>query len=281
MNRPEVKHALYRLLHRTRVRRILDRVPLAKNLYDVWRREHPFDREFGTDTSGFISPTELRRHTTGGQYRADSMNAYSGSQPSIVRRALRSLPDVSGYTFVDQGCGKGRPLLVASEFPFREIIGVDLSEELLKIARSNADEIHRRFPGRPPVTLVQGLAHHLIPENDRVVFFQYNAFMQEGIREFLQRLEDKLANPASDVFVVYYNPVCGKLFDDSPKLSRWYASSLPYHRSELGFGPDTEDSVVIWQSVSNRRPARPGANRRIIVVDPRYRADVEKSPALS
>jgi hypothetical protein len=71
--------------------------------------------------------------------------------------------------------------------------------------------------------------------------------------------------------------VCGDLFDNSPKLSRWFAASLPYDRAELGFGPDIEDSVVIWQGVPNRRPARPGAHRRIIVVDPRYRADVEKS----
>ena len=272
-----VKHALYWLLHRTRVRRVLERVSLAKNLYDGWRRPHPFDREFGTDTSGVVSLADLRRETPGDQFREDSMHQYSGSQPSIVRRALQSLPDMTGFTFVDQGCGKGRPLLVASEFPFREIIGVDLSEGLLKIARSNADAIRQRFPGRTRITLTQGLAHHLIPQNDRVVFFQYNSFLHSGVSEFLQRLEDKLANPASDVFFVYYNPVCGDLFDNSPKLSRWFAASLPYDRAELGFGPDIEDSVVIWQGVPNRRPARPGAHRRIIVVDPRYRADVEKS----
>ena len=85
-----VKHALYWLLHRTRVRRVLERVSLAKTLYDGWRRQHPFDREFGTDTSGVVSLADLRRETPGDQFREDSMHQYSGSQPSIVRRALQS-----------------------------------------------------------------------------------------------------------------------------------------------------------------------------------------------
>ena len=48
------------------------------------------------------------------------------------RAALRDAPvrDVSGYTFVDLGSGKGRMLFVAAERPFRRVIGVEFSRSL-------------------------------------------------------------------------------------------------------------------------------------------------------
>ena len=39
--------------------------------------------------------------------------------------------------FLDLGAGKGRMLLAASRYPFRRVIGVELSDRLAAIARSN------------------------------------------------------------------------------------------------------------------------------------------------
>jgi hypothetical protein len=47
------------------------------------------------------------------------------------------IPDVSGYTFIDMGSGKGRMLLLAAEPPFRRIIGVEFASDLDALARSN------------------------------------------------------------------------------------------------------------------------------------------------
>ena len=45
----------------------------------------------------------------------------------ITRFRLFSL---DGFTFIDLGSGKGRTLLMASDYPFRRIIGLELLEEL-------------------------------------------------------------------------------------------------------------------------------------------------------
>jgi tRNA G46 methylase TrmB len=57
---------------------------------------------------------------------------YLPIRPNTARRVLRSLPlrDHSDYTFVDLGSGKGRMLLIASEFPFRRIVGVEMRRDL-------------------------------------------------------------------------------------------------------------------------------------------------------
>ena len=49
-----------------------------------WYRVHPFDRFYGTDTSGYVRAGQLPEGTS-------SVHAmpYAGSQPSIVRAALR------------------------------------------------------------------------------------------------------------------------------------------------------------------------------------------------
>ena len=82
-----------------------------------------------------------------------------GSQPTIIRRALDTLGDIAGYTFIDIGCGKGRPLVVASEYPFARILGCDISAELVKTAKvgiindgpQKPSSIHRHVGQRPTV----------------------------------------------------------------------------------------------------------------------------------
>lgn len=61
-------------------------------------------------------------------------------EPSGWRDLRRSLPleTVSDEdVFLDIGSGKGRVLLQASRYPFRRIVGLEISEELNRIARAN------------------------------------------------------------------------------------------------------------------------------------------------
>jgi SAM-dependent methyltransferase len=102
---------------------------------------HPFDRKYATETSGYLGPEDLVKGR-----RNDAFNhGYSAIAPSVFHEACRrwreTLPTVSGrieaYSFVDVGAGTGRALLLAGELPFRKVIGVELSEELSRIAQRN------------------------------------------------------------------------------------------------------------------------------------------------
>jgi SAM-dependent methyltransferase len=62
-------------------------------------------------------------------------------QATTVRplvRLLRKLQLPTQGTFVDLGCGKGRVLMIASEFGFRRVVGVEFCAELCRQARANA-----------------------------------------------------------------------------------------------------------------------------------------------
>src|SRR5258708_1144989 len=110
---------------------LLKNVPGAKLLYGSgWDAVHPFDRLHRTHTSGFVSADQLPAQEAA---RAHAV-FYAGSQPSVLREGLRALPSIQTCTFVDLGCGKGRPLLVPSAFPFLDILGVELSPFLASVA---------------------------------------------------------------------------------------------------------------------------------------------------
>jgi SAM-dependent methyltransferase len=117
-----------------------------------WDREHPCERAPGLRTSGTLSGFSLRP----GEPRDVPTTIYSAAQPCILRQALATIPDPQHRHFLDLGCGKGRPLLVATESRFAAIIGVELSPTPSRIARSHADVFLRVYPDRAPIGVVLG-----------------------------------------------------------------------------------------------------------------------------
>ena len=238
-------------------------------------QKHPIDDLYGIDTSGNLGYMELSSGKPSDVYTT----SYGGSQPSIVRKALTLLPNLDQACFLDLGCGKGRILAVASEFPFRRIVGVELAPSLAPIARRNAAIMRERFPERTPITVIEGDAVETpLPDGPLVVYF-YQPFYRPLMRKVLANLEQAvLRDPGRPLHVVFYNPVDADLFDDSPLFRRYYAANLPFAPEELGCGAafeDHEDCVAVWQSRGPHIvPIPPGADVKIRVVPPGRRAEV-------
>jgi SAM-dependent methyltransferase len=254
---------LVALLWNPSLRTVLGRLPVARRIYDGWMRHHPFDARFGVETSGSVAAEVCAPGL------AQHISPYGGSQPSIVRRALHSLPETHSYAFVDVGCGKGRPLIVASELPFAHVLGVELSETLAGVGRANASLIARSHPERTPIQIQVGDATAVRPPAGKVVYFLYHPFGRGLVETFVRNLEHHLGGTLQHAFVVYYNPVHGTVMDRSPHLARWSANSWPYAPDEVGFGPDLTDTVVIWQTRPARFAPLDGAARPITVAGER------------
>jgi SAM-dependent methyltransferase len=266
-----VRGLLSSTLYCASVRRCLETIPYLNTRLTAWQRTHPFDKKYGTDTSGVVPVQRIASDMT----LQSKISAYGGSQPSIIRRAIMALREVDEYHFVDLGCGKGRAMIVASEFPFRSICGVELSSRLTKIARQNLNRVRRCFPNRPPVSIVEGNAITSPLPEGKVALFFYHAFGAELLSQFIHELEGFLSRGNGPVFFIYCNPVHGHVLDASPAFIRWFAGTLPYDESEMGFGPDTGDSVVIWRSISREAETpHPYADRPIIVTKPLWKAEL-------
>jgi SAM-dependent methyltransferase len=257
----QLKRLANMVLSSATMRRCLNSVPPIQRRLPASHRTHPFDRQYGTDTSGVVPVHKILSN----QQLRSQIIPYAASQPGIIRPALLALGIVDEYGFTDLGCGKGRALVVAGEFPFRSITGIELSPQLAGIARRNLAIVEHRFPGRPAFTVIEGNAVNAPFPEGKLALFLYHPFGPDLLSQLITNLEARLTSGKPHIFLIYYNPVHGNLLDASPAFTRWYAKTLPYDPSELGFGPDTDDTVVIWQSVAGSLPTpHPHADRPII-----------------
>jgi SAM-dependent methyltransferase len=212
-----------------------------RHRHHPYMRRHPFDVAYGITTSGLLPAWLLS---------ADGSidgHAYAGCQPSCLRAALATIPRPSNFTFVDLGCGKGRALALASEFPFRRIVGIELSSLLAKDARANARIIKSTYPDRTAIDVFTGDATSVpLPGGDLVVFL-YHSFGAKLVAKMLSRLMEAAEATDRTIFLIYENPVYGALVDDLEHFQRWYCETVQCTASEAGFAPDPDDTVVVWR----------------------------------
>jgi len=163
--------------------------------------DQSFDREFGTETSGSRAPSELG---IADPVLREKAILYLPSPASVTRWMLRSIGvDHARFSFVDLGCGKGRVLLVASEQPFVQVVGVDISAELCEVARRNANAF------QPPTRR----CHEIRVENVDATQFEfppgdllihlYHPFSPDLTLRILERLGTALSEQPRRVMVAY------------------------------------------------------------------------------
>jgi SAM-dependent methyltransferase len=145
-------------------------------------REEAFDAAFGTDTTGIVMPWELASLKGAGP---DAF-IYEPTSGRLIREILRRIVMAPRqFVFIDLGSGKGRALLVASEFPFAKIVGVELSTELHAIAQANiklyrpGNQLCRNFELRR-----EDAAAFVFPP-DPLVLFMFNPFGDETVARVL------------------------------------------------------------------------------------------------
>ncbi|HZK20685.1 MAG TPA: methyltransferase domain-containing protein [Oscillospiraceae bacterium] len=106
---------------------------------------------------------------------------------------------------VDIGCGQGRVLsYLITEKGFKgKLVGVELSEKI-------ADFTKQRFQNFPQVEIINGNAVKSIP-SDGTVFYLFNPFTGEVLRDFLSSFEKTIKHPAT---IIYTVPVHQSEFDN-------------------------------------------------------------------
>ena len=115
--------------------------------------------------------------------------------------------DYGEFTFVDIGSGKGRALLMASEYPFRKVIGVELLPELDHIAQENIRAFPRERQRCSAIESVQGDATEFSFPGEPLVVFLFNPLPENGIRKVVQNLGRSVVEQRRPVWLIYANPV--------------------------------------------------------------------------
>ena len=161
------------------------------------QQSHPFDLLHGTDTGGLISGMELAVSSLSAAY----ITIYLGVPPSTLRPFLSELPvRYEDFSFVDIGCGKGRALFIAAEFPFRRLFGVEIAGELCDVARAN---VALKQSWQERISIVNQDATRFVFPDGPLILYLYHPFLTPVLRRFLKNLQRELRGSPRATYLVY------------------------------------------------------------------------------
>lgn len=194
-------------------------------------RAERFDQHFGTDTDHILYPWQMNSLR---RWRTKGVHPYEATSASLICAILQSLPvDTKDFEFVDLGSGKGRVLLVASEFGFTRIVGIEISRELHEIAQRNVRRYRAAVKAAAAIEVRNHDATGYRFGRAPVVLFLFNPFDQATLRQVLAELETSLSEHPRDALVIYVNPRFRRDFDRSPffrEVARGGTWSRPWSR---------------------------------------------------
>jgi SAM-dependent methyltransferase len=204
----------------------------------------PFDLAHGTDTGGMLAGLDFAAASLSAAYTI----AYHGIPSSTLRPALAGLPlKHDEFTFVDIGCGKGRALLIAAEFPFRRLVGVEIANAFSDIARANA-ALRPDWEAR--ISIVNEDAIKFVYPDGPIVLYLYYPFFPKILRRVLANLERQLRHSPRPTYLLYADSYvdpkdldesyardpggCRKVITSFPMMSEIFDNSYPVSAEEAG-----------------------------------------------
>ncbi len=188
--------------------------------------ERWFDATHRVHTSGNASvrnPSEVVGQIRDGE-------AYVPVRAANARVALADLPihDLSAFTFVDLGSGKGRMLFIAAELPFQRVLGVEYSTALHQQALQNIAS-HRRSKQRSQtIESIHADAAEFEFPNENLVLYLFNPFGPEVITRVLANLRQSLLRHPRHIIVLLLWPENSHLFSEVDGF-RLHRKTRRYH----------------------------------------------------
>jgi hypothetical protein len=170
------------------------------------RLDRQFDRRHGLETAGAAPLARLSVLDDDFDRRHDRRRYEAVPLVTFARMMGRLPADLSDYVFIDFGSGKGRALLLAREYGFKRIIGIEFATELHEIAAANIAAYRRRSARPLPIELInQNAMCYSIPD-EKCVFYFFNPFDDQVLAKVVSNIEESYDRRPRKMFLLYVNP---------------------------------------------------------------------------
>ena len=108
-------------------------------------------------------------------------------------------------SLIDVGSGKGRVMVAAAHYGFKNITGVDFAKELCAAAERNINKIKTQFPDTTFNIYCKDILNYSINADDKV-FFLFNPFNKEIMETFLEKIDRSVKEYRRTIYFIYANP---------------------------------------------------------------------------
>jgi len=163
-----------------------------------------YDWDFRVDTTG---ATVGWRDRLLGHFHSP----YQPTEPALFHEMLASLAssakiDFREFTFIDVGSGKGRVLLMAADYLFRRIVGIELLPELHRVAKENIEKYKSDSQQCFAIDCLPADASEFTFAPEPTVLYLFNPLPESGLARMVGNLERSLREHPRAVYVLYHNP---------------------------------------------------------------------------
>jgi hypothetical protein len=154
---------------------------------------------------------------------------YQPTEPALFHEMLAALnqqsrSDFHDFVFIDLGSGKGRTLLMASDYPFRRIVGVELLAALHQAAHENLSQYRGESQKCFVLESICADATEFVFPAEPTVLYLFNPFPESGLRRVIANLEQSLRQKPRAVYVLYHNPLLEHVLRESAGLRKLHAT---------------------------------------------------------
>jgi hypothetical protein len=147
--------------------------------------------------------------------------------------------------------------MLASEYEFREVVGIELNPGLAAIARTNLRKWTNRPRACPRVRIIEGDALSTRLPDGPVVLFFFNSFESEMVKMWLDRLARTAASRTHPIDLIYLHPEFDALVRQVPGMQVLACAAIPFSKEDTAadvFGVHADESILLRLPGANSKP---------------------------
>lgn len=170
------------------------------------------DRRRGISTARVVKDDELG-------IEDEHCHWYVATDYKTFHDAMRHVDIRAGHdVFVDFGSGKGRIVMLAADYPFRRVFGVEFSPQLHKIAEENLRNARAELRCQDVRLILADATQWTVPP-DATVFFFFNPFDGAVLAQVCENIRCSLIAAPRKLTLIYVRPE--KFFEKEIAWQTW------------------------------------------------------------
>jgi hypothetical protein len=178
----------------------IKRIGLQAQDFLRWSLDAGFDRKHNVQTSGKMPLNMMQIKSA----NLSDATWYEPVSTLAFKQLMKELKiDFEDYYFIDFGSGKGRALFLASDFPFKKIIGVEFSPVLHNACLSNIKSYRSPRQRCFELESVNGDVVDFVMPPIKSVYFFYSPFKASVFSKVIDNLRLSLAGHPRSVYLLF------------------------------------------------------------------------------
>lgn len=168
--------------------------------------DYDWDYRVNTTSANVNWQTRLLGHLT---------SPYQPTEPALFHEMLTNLNiKFEDFTFIDIGSGKGRVLLMAADYPFHKVVGIELLPELHRAAEDNLRRYRSASQRCFSVEARCMNARDYKFPVDPLLVYLFNPLPPAALARMTSNLCGSLRENLRTVYVVYHNAEHERVFGE-------------------------------------------------------------------